>query len=240
MGDCDSAINDWLNACSHAPRLPASSTTHHEMCERYDEDETCVLLCCPPDKMPNRFEDPDVEHPKRGQPKARLAHPSRKQPPRASSSGSQQHSSQSGQTRHIEAFSLSRTPSLPPPANDPEMDFVASTAELNLNSSSLARSEAAISTRPTSVSHYQGGRDGSVRSSEMDGSLAGKRMRSRSPIKKVVDLSAARPPIRYDPSEVPREVEIILERFKGVFKGRRLMPLSLKVRQRLYLSCLSR
>ena len=151
MGDCDSAINDWLNACSDAPRLPASSTTHREMCERYDEDETCVLLCCSPDKMPNRPEDPDVEHLKRGQPKARPAQPSRKQPPRASSSGSQQHSSQ---TRHIEAFSLSRTPSLPPPANDPEMDFVASTAELNLNTSSSARSDTAVSTRPTSVSMH--------------------------------------------------------------------------------------
>ena len=129
-------VTDWLDACSEAPRLSASSTTH----QRCDHDETRMLLCCSPHKMLN-IEDPVVEHSKRRQ---RLT-PSRKQPPRGSA-GSLPPSSQSGQARHIDS---SRTPSLPPPADELEIDFV------RLDLSSSARSETAVSTRLTSVSNHQ-------------------------------------------------------------------------------------
>lgn len=211
MSDSASAVIDWLTACSDAARLPASSTTHYRgSCKRCGDDEL--------HKMPNHMNDVECSerHPLRAKPT--------KQPPLGLSGAP--HSSHSYSTRALS----SRTPSLPPPIDEPEIGFVSSTAALD-----LSVSDTAISTRLTSVSNHQGGGDGSVRSSEIeiDGSLAGKRTRSRSPIKKVVDLSAARPPIRYEPSEVPPEINFILKRFKAVFKGKNLMPLSLKVRRSL-------
>lgn len=231
MSDDKSAITHWLQGCN-AARLPASSTTYHHGSLRGSRgcDETSVLLCCSPDGMPNSVEDSVIE-PKRRTTGATQKQPPRQQPPRGPSTRSQSRTSNAG---YRAALGSHIPPLIPPPTNDPGHDFVSSTAELDISSS--AQSEPAVSTQLTSVSSHKGGRPGSVRSSEIDGSLVGNRTRSRSPTKRVVDLSAARPPIRYDPREVPPEVEIILKRFKGVFKGRHLMPLSLKVRYGLFVS----
>ena len=104
------------------------------------------------------------------------------------------------------------------------------TANLHINTSSLPRSDEVSSTQLTSVSFHHGSGETSsnTKSSDVDNLSIGKRTRSRSPVKKIVDLSAARPPIRYNPVEVPEEVRIILKRFKKVFKGAWCLPICLK------------
>ncbi|KAF4636566.1 hypothetical protein G7Y89_g1528 [Cudoniella acicularis] len=106
---------------------------------------------------------------------------------------------------------LAQQPHLDPPSAE-SIGGLSSTVNLEIDT----RSETAtvVSTQSTSVSRS--------RASFAKGG------RSRSPVKKVVDLSAARPTIRYHPGTASPEVVGILKRFQRVVKRKHVLPRCLK------------
>lgn len=228
----DRRIHDWLDTCCRASRSP----THQRHDFRNDTQSECAPFYSHPPlsesyTMSNYAYALDAERDVQTRRHQRKA-PSRKQPDRAASSRSQPDTSGRQCAPGVDVFDQPRVPLLLPPASDTQFgSLTAITANLNISTSSLSLSDVVSSTQLTSASRHHRSKENANRTKDSDfyELSIGKRTRSRSPVKKIVDLSAARPPIRYNPSEVPQDVGSILKRFKKVFKGRHLMPLCLKV-----------
>jgi len=230
--DAHTRIHDWLDGCDHAT-LPAI----HQQPDGHSTGLHSEHFSCTPEQEPYKMSNSAYieaeEHVETSRPHRRSANtqPMKKQPQRACCR-SQAEITERQQASDLDSLSPSTTPILLPPISHTELDPLAIiTANLDISTSSLSLANTIRSTQLTSASrNKRRGASSRTTTNETDGISPGKRTRSQSPVKRIVDLSAARPPIKYNEGTashaVPKEIEVILKRFKRIFKVK--MPLCLK------------